>query len=75
MSLLSVFSFALMLLCKHHQLVPPREMRDILWSRQRAPFQNHIAVSVRESKGRDIDGACGQLRKSYLDQEKGEIEC
>lgn len=27
--------------------------------------KNHIAVTVRESKGRDIDGACGQLRAKY----------
>ena len=25
----------------------------------------HIPVSIRESKGRDIDGACGQLRAKY----------
>lgn len=27
--------------------------------------KNGISVSVRESKGRDIDGACGQLRAKY----------
>lgn len=26
---------------------------------------HHIASSIRESKGRDIDGACGQLRAKY----------
>lgn len=26
---------------------------------------DHIPVSIRESKGRDIDGACGQLRAKY----------
>ncbi len=34
-----------------------------------------INVTIRREMGRDIDGACGQLRKSYLDQEKGETEC
>lgn len=34
--------------------------------------KNGINVTIRREMGRDIDGACGQLRKSYLDQEKGE---
>jgi 23S rRNA (adenine2503-C2)-methyltransferase len=29
-----------------------------------------INVTIRREMGRDINGACGQLRKSYLDQEK-----
>mgnify|MGYP003292007192 FL=1 len=37
--------------------------------------KNGINVTIRREMGRDIDGACGQLRKSYLDQEKGETEC
>ncbi len=37
--------------------------------------KNRINVTIRREMGRDIDGACGQLRKSYLDQEKGEIGC
>ena len=37
--------------------------------------KNGINVTIRRETGRDIDGACGQLRKSYLDQEKGESEC
>lgn len=36
--------------------------------------KNGINVTIRREMGRDIDGACGQLRKSYLDREKGEIE-
>ena len=36
--------------------------------------KNGINATVRREMGRDIDGACGQLRKSYLDQEKGETE-
>ena len=27
-----------------------------------------IHVTIRREMGRDIDGACGQLRKSYLEQ-------
>ena len=37
--------------------------------------KNGINATIRREMGRDIDGACGQLRKSYLDQEKGENEC
>ena len=37
--------------------------------------KNGINVTIRREMGRDIDGACGQLRKSYLDQKKGEVEC
>ena len=37
--------------------------------------KNGINVTIRREMGRDIDGACGQLRKSYLDQEKGDSEC
>ncbi len=29
-----------------------------------------INVTIRREMGRDIDGACGQLRKSYMDTEK-----
>ena len=36
--------------------------------------KNGINVTIRREMGRDIDGACGQLRKSYLDKEKGELE-
>ena len=31
-----------------------------------------INVTIRREMGRDIGGACGQLRKSYLDRTKGE---
>ena len=37
--------------------------------------KNGINATIRREMGRDIDGACGQLRKSYLDQEKGDSEC
>lgn len=33
-----------------------------------------INVTIRREMGRDIGGACGQLRKSYLDRTKGEQE-
>jgi 23S rRNA (adenine2503-C2)-methyltransferase len=29
--------------------------------------KNHINATIRREMGRDIDGACGQLRKRYLD--------
>lgn len=32
--------------------------------------KNGINVTVRREMGRDIDGACGQLRKSYMDSAK-----
>ena len=31
-----------------------------------------INVTIRREMGRDIGGACGQLRKSYMDTEKKE---
>ena len=37
--------------------------------------KNGINATIRREMGRDIDGACGQLRKSYIDEEKGESEC
>ena len=33
-----------------------------------------INVTIRREMGRDINGACGQLRKSYMDSEKKEGE-
>ena len=30
--------------------------------------KNGINVTIRREMGRDIDGACGQLRKSYLEK-------
>ena len=30
-----------------------------------------LNVTVRREMGRDIGGACGQLRKSYLNEEEG----
>ena len=52
--------------------------RDYVQSDRRAieAFQHYlesqkIAVTVRREMGRDINGACGQLRKSFMDEEKG----
>lgn len=32
--------------------------------------KNHVQVTIRREMGRDIDGACGQLRRSYMQKEK-----
>lgn len=32
--------------------------------------KNRINVTIRREMGRDINGACGQLRKSYIDEKK-----
>ncbi len=31
--------------------------------------KNGINVTIRREMGRDIDGACGQLRRSYMQEE------
>ena len=31
--------------------------------------KNGINVTIRREMGRDINGACGQLRKSFMDKE------
>jgi 23S rRNA (adenine2503-C2)-methyltransferase len=31
--------------------------------------KNGINVTVRREMGRDIDGACGQLRRSFVEQQ------
>ena len=33
--------------------------------------KNAIQVTIRREMGRDIDGACGQLRKKHIDKERG----
>lgn len=61
----------------HVNLIPvnPIKERDYVQSDQKAiqAFKNHlekngINVTIRREMGRDIGGACGQLRKSYLEQ-------
>ena len=63
----------------HINLIPvnPIKERDYVQSDSRAilKFKNKleksgINVTIRREMGRDIDGACGQLRKSYMDTEK-----
>lgn len=63
----------------HVNLIPvnPIKERDYVQSEQRtiANFKNKleksgINVTIRREMGRDIDGACGQLRKSYMDTKK-----
>ena len=63
----------------HINLIPvnPIKERDYVQSDSRASlnFKNKleksgINVTIRREMGRDIDGACGQLRKSYMDTEK-----
>ena len=34
--------------------------------------KNHINVTIRREMGRDINGACGQLRKSYMETRERE---
>ena len=64
----------------HVNLIPvnPIKERDYVQSDKKAieQFKNYlerhgINATVRREMGRDIGGACGQLRKSYL--EEGEI--
>ena len=63
----------------HINLIPvnPIKERDYVQSDNSAiqSFKNKleksgINVTIRREMGRDIDGACGQLRKSYMDTEK-----
>ena len=63
----------------HVNLIPvnPIKERDYVQSGHAAvlEFKNKleksgINVTIRREIGRDIDGACGQLRKSYMDTEK-----
>lgn len=63
----------------HVNLIPvnPIKERDYVQSEQKAiqEFKNYlekngINVTIRREMGRDINGACGQLRKSFLDDER-----
>ena len=63
----------------HVNLIPvnPIRERDYVQSGQKEiqAFKlylekNGIHVTIRREMGRDIGGACGQLRKSYLEQKK-----
>lgn len=63
----------------HVNLIPvnPIKERDFVQSNQKAleAFKNlleknGINVTIRREMGRDIDGACGQLRKRFLEEKK-----
>ena len=63
----------------HVNLIPvnPIKERSYVQSDKKviANFQNklekyQINVNIRREMGRDIDGACGQLRKSYIDKKE-----
>ncbi len=63
----------------HINLIPvnPIKERDYVQSGQKVieAFKNKlenykINVTIRREMGRDIDGACGQLRKSYMDKKE-----
>lgn len=65
----------------HVNLIPvnPIKERDYVQSNQQAIAafknvleKNGINVTIRREMGRDIGGACGQLRKSFLEDKKGE---
>ncbi|UWO27031.1 23S rRNA (adenine(2503)-C(2))-methyltransferase RlmN [Marvinbryantia formatexigens] len=65
----------------HVNLIPvnPIKERSFVQSERRviADFKTKlekygINVTIRREMGRDIGGACGQLRKSYLDRTEGE---
>ena len=63
----------------HINLIPvnPIKERDYVQSDDRhiQAFRNRlekkrIQVTIRREMGRDIDGACGQLRRSHMQKEK-----
>ncbi len=63
----------------HVNLIPvnPIKERDYVQSDKKAieAFRSYlerqgIAVTVRREMGRDINGACGQLRKSFMDEKE-----
>lgn len=62
----------------HVNLIPvnPIKERDYVQSKENVILafknkleKNHINVTVRREMGRDIDGACGQLRRKYVKTE------
>ncbi len=67
----------------HVNLIPvnPIKERDFVQSSGHviAAFKNKlekygINVTIRREMGRDINGACGQLRRSYMEKKEGEEE-
>lgn len=68
-------------LCCHVNLIPvnPIKERDFVQSGQKEiqVFKNKlekykIPVTIRREMGRDIDGACGQLRRRHMNAKRGE---
>ena len=66
-------------LCCHINLIPvnPIKERDYVQSDaehirrfKNKLEKNRINVTIRREMGRDIDGACGQLRKKHVDMQK-----
>ncbi|MCI5595884.1 MAG: 23S rRNA (adenine(2503)-C(2))-methyltransferase RlmN [Lachnospiraceae bacterium] len=50
-----------------------RSARESVASFQKVLEKNHINATVRREMGADIQAACGQLRKSYRDRQKGDV--
>lgn len=50
---------------KERDFVQP--YREVIEAFKNKLEKNHINVTIRREMGRDIGGACGQLRKSYMD--------
>ena len=53
---------------KEREYVQPE--RSVVQAFKNKLEKNGINVTIRREMGRDIDGACGQLRRSYI---KGEL--
>ena len=69
-------------LCCHVNLIPvnPIKERDYVQSDKECIIRfknklekNKIAVTIRREMGRDIDGACGQLRRRHMTREAGQV--
>lgn len=65
----------------HVNLIPVNPIKERSFKHSTAPFiqkfknlleKNRINVTIRREMGTDIDAACGQLRKSYMDQQAAE---
>ena len=61
----------------HINLIPVNPIKERSYTRSdKKVIQNEkygINVTIRREMGADIDGACGQLRKSYIDKTKGNV--
>ena len=67
----------------HVNLIPVNPIKERDFKRSTkvniASFKGHlekngINATVRREMGSDIQGACGQLRKSFIEEEAGEKE-